>query len=141
MSRPARPGSTMAVTGVATTQVPRCVGSSGSSAGVTRMPDPALPFPQILQRNNRMPAKSLVIAIVALVIGFGSGFVLRPVLLPGADAVGSSEPRGTQYFETTLDQARTVIAHCRDGMVRGADFPNATIAVSAAAGTPTRTER
>ena len=81
-----------------------------------------------------MPAKSLVIAIVALVIGFGSGFVLRPVLLPGADAVGSSEPRGTQYFEANLDEARQVIAQCRDGMVRGAECANAEIAVAEADG-------
>lgn len=90
-----------------------------------------------------MHAKSLVIAIVALVIGFGSGFVLRPVLLAGADtppvataafAAGSSEPRGTQYFEANLDEARQVIAKCRDGTVRGTECANANSAVAQADG-------
>lgn len=86
-----------------------------------------------------MHAKSLVIALVALVIGFGSGFVLRPVLLPGADTppaapaafgVRSSEPRGTQYFEANLDEARQIIAQCRDGTVRGTECANAGAAVA-----------
>lgn len=90
-----------------------------------------------------MHAKSLVIAIVALGVGFGSGFVLRPVLLPGADTppapiapfvARSSEPRGTQYFEANLDEAHQVIAQCRDGTVRGAECANADIAVAQAEG-------
>ncbi|MEA3390393.1 hypothetical protein KNJ79_19795 [Sphingopyxis indica] len=90
-----------------------------------------------------MHAKPWVIALVALVIGFGSGFVLRPVLVPGADtppaatapfAVSSSEPRGTQYFEVNLDEARQIIAQCRDGMVRGTECANADIAVAQADG-------
>lgn len=73
--------------------------------------------------------KTLVIALVALVIGFGAGFVLRPLLAPAVQTVAAASPapvasapaeaRGTQYFVAHIDEARRVVAGCRDGSVRG----------------------
>lgn len=56
--------------------------------------------------------KTLIIVLVTLVIGFGAGFTLRPIIAP-------AEPRGTQYFAVHLDEARQIVAQCEEGSVRG----------------------
>ena len=38
-------------------------------------------------------------------------------------------PRGTQYFAAHLDEARAIVAGCRDGSVRGDECANAEQAV------------
>ena len=86
-----------------------------------------------------MQAKTRIIALVTLVIGFGAGFVLRPVIMPsGQTAVSVSAapavpapaaPRGTQYFAANLDEARQVVAGCRDGSVRGGECATAEEAI------------
>lgn len=84
--------------------------------------------------------KTLIIALVALVIGFGGGFVLRPVIAPsvqsaavapapGLPAPAAAEARGTQYFEANVDEARRIVAGCREGSVRGDECTNAETAV------------
>ncbi|WOK36139.1 hypothetical protein [Sphingomonas sp. C3-2] len=91
-----------------------------------------------------MNGKTIFIAIVALAIGFGSGFVLRPVILPvaapgltcqGADLTPTiSEARGTQYFEANIEEARKLVAQCAAGTVRGQECANAEQAVVEAEG-------
>ncbi|MGQ2934732.1 EexN family lipoprotein [Sphingopyxis sp. H050] len=49
-------------------------------------------------------------------------------------ACGQSEPRSTQYFETNLDEARKVVAGCRDGSMRGDECTNADVAVQTVEG-------
>lgn len=87
--------------------------------------------------------KTLIIVLVTLLIGFGAGFVLRPVIVPisqPAAAVGPvravpfAEARGTQYFAAHLDEARQVVAQCADGSVRGEECANAQAAVTEAEG-------
>jgi hypothetical protein len=83
--------------------------------------------------------KTIIIMLVTLVIGFAGGFVLRPVIAPiqqgGAIAARppaapvSSEARGTQYFVANLDEARQVVAGCRDGSVRGGECATAQEAI------------
>ena len=80
-------------------------------------------------------SKTLFIVLVALVIGFGVGFVLRPVIMPveRAPALASpapaapepAEPRGTQYFAAHLDEAREIVGQCAEGSVRGSECANA----------------
>lgn len=79
--------------------------------------------------------KILIIVLVTLVVGFIGGFVLRPVIAPTPQTVAvsspppiaptSSEARGTQYFVAHLDEARQVVAGCRDGSVRGGECATA----------------
>ena len=62
--------------------------------------------------------KTLIIVLVTLIVGFGAGFVLRPVIVPvertaivagpPAAAPTPAEPRGMQYFAAHLDEARQV---------------------------------
>lgn len=86
--------------------------------------------------------KTLIIVLVTLLIGFGAGFVLRPVIVPVSQsaAVGpipaapSAEARGTQYFAAHLDEARQVVAQCADGSVRGEECANAQAAATEAEG-------
>jgi hypothetical protein len=88
--------------------------------------------------------KTLIIAVIALFIGFGAGFVLRPVILPvGETAVVASpastvpspvEPRGKPYFAAHLEEARQVMARCTQGSVRGDECANAEQAVVEADG-------
>lgn len=83
--------------------------------------------------------KTIIIALLTLVIGFAGGFVLRPVISPtqqtGAivadtpSAPVSSEARGTQYFVAHIDEARRVVAGCRDGSVRGGECATAEEAI------------
>ncbi|MFA7604662.1 MAG: hypothetical protein WCY29_16815 [Novosphingobium sp.] len=86
--------------------------------------------------------KTLIIVLVTLVIGFGAGFTLRPIIAPAgpsaaaisALAIPPTEPRGTQYFAAHLDEARQVVAQCAEGTVRGAECANAEQAVVEAEG-------
>jgi len=83
--------------------------------------------------------KAIVIALVSLVIGFGGGFLLRPVISPvqQTDTTAaaaptprvSSEARGTQYFIAHVAEARQIVAGCRDGSVRGGECANAEDAI------------
>lgn len=43
-----------------------------------------------------------------------------------------AEPRSTQYFAAHIDEARKVVADCRDGSARGGECPNADLAVQEA---------
>ena len=91
-----------------------------------------------------LQSKTLIFVIVALLVGFGSGFVLRPVILPARQAteVDVSVPtaarvtgaRGTQYFVANLDEARRIAAGCRAGSMRGDECANAQQAVTEAEG-------
>ncbi|WP_066275742.1 hypothetical protein [Sphingobium abikonense] len=84
------------------------------------------------------PGKTLIIVLVTLIIGFGAGFVLRPLIAPvkrpaiisGPAATPTpAEPRGTQYFAAHLDEARQVVAQCAEGTARGNECANAEQAV------------
>jgi hypothetical protein len=85
--------------------------------------------------------KSVVISSVMLVAGFAIGFALRPVIDPVTTPTGAGSglvsaaiagPRGTQYFAANLDEARKIIAGCRDGSVRGDECAHAEQAVETA---------
>ena len=83
----------------------------------------------------------IVAAIVCLIVGFTAGFVLRPVIAPptatgerapgvvSASASRSSEPRGVQYFEANIEEARRVVAGCTHGSIRGGESANAEQAI------------
>ncbi|QNG44181.1 hypothetical protein [Sphingobium yanoikuyae] len=84
------------------------------------------------------PSKTIIIVLVTLVIGFASGFILRPVIAPAQQTVAiaspsiapaSSEARGTQYFVANIEEARQVVAGCRDGLVRGGECATAEEAI------------
>jgi hypothetical protein len=47
--------------------------------------------------------------------------------LPAAPV--SSEARGTQYFVANIEEARQVVAGCRDGSVRGGECATAEEAI------------
>lgn len=84
-------------------------------------------------------AKTIIIALVTLAIGFAGGFILRPVIAPPqrANAIAiapfavpvSSEVRGTQYFVANIDEARQIVTGCRDGSVRGGECATAEEAI------------
>ena len=83
--------------------------------------------------------KTIIVLIVTLAIGFTGGFILRPVIAPSATTVVASAPipvspasgeaRGTQYFMAHLDEARQVVAGCRDGSARGGECATAEEAI------------
>ena len=83
--------------------------------------------------------KTIIIVLITLVIGFAGGFVLRPVTSPiqPADTVAAASPapavtadaRGTQYFVAHIEEARQVVAGCRDGSVRGGECATAEEAI------------
>ena len=81
--------------------------------------------------------RTVIIVLFVLIIGFGAGFVLRPLILPPvAPQVGSSAPaaqseeaRGVQYFVANVEEARRVVEGCREGSVRGAECANAEEAI------------
>ena len=83
--------------------------------------------------------KTIIIALVTLVIGFSGGFILRPVIAPAPQTVAVASPlpvapapneaRGTQYFVTHIDEARQVVAGCQDGSVRGGECATAEEAI------------
>lgn len=86
-----------------------------------------------------LESKTIVIVLIALMIGFAGGFVLRPVISPihqtdtsvAGSATGpvSSETRGTQYFVAHIDEARQVAMGCRNGAVRGGECATAEEAI------------
>lgn len=88
--------------------------------------------------------RTLIIVLVTLIIGFGAGFVLRPVIVPVSQttavvgpptaAQAPAAPRGTQYFAAHLDEARQVVAQCAEGTARGDECANAEQAVIEAEG-------
>ncbi|MGC4252188.1 MAG: hypothetical protein QM605_12220, partial [Sphingobium sp.] len=79
--------------------------------------------------------RTLIIVLVALVVGFGTGFVARPIIAPAEQAAVVASPppaiaapvesRGKQYFAAHLDEARQVLAQCVEGSVRGGECFNA----------------
>lgn len=83
--------------------------------------------------------KTIIIVLVTLLVGFAGGFVLRPVIaptqqtalvaIPSPVAAVPSEARGTQYFVANIDEARQVVAGCRDGSVRGGECATAEEAI------------
>ena len=88
--------------------------------------------------------RTLIIALVTLTLGFGVGFVLRPVIVPvgptataaspPAAAVAPAAPRGTQYFAVHLDEARQIVTQCAEGSARGDECAHAEQAVVEAEG-------
>jgi hypothetical protein len=87
--------------------------------------------------------KTLIIVLVTLIVGFGAGFVLRPVIAPvepaaavasPAPAAAPADPRGKQYFAAHLDEARQILMQCAEGSVRGDECFNAEMAVTEADG-------
>ena len=86
--------------------------------------------------------KTLIIVLITLVIGFGAGFVLRPVIVPVSQTATNADtpsampaaPRGTQYFAAHLDEARRIVAQCAEGAVRGDECANADAAIIEAEG-------
>lgn len=85
-------------------------------------------------------SKILVIVAVALIIGFGVGFVLRPVILPTGQTVAIASaplpvaPRAVAYFAAHLDEARQIEVGCQAGSVRASQCANAEQAVTEAQG-------
>ena len=88
---------------------------------------------------------AVISIIVALIVGFGAGFALRPVLAPPAapvtiagagaiSATSSGRARSQQYFAAHIDEARRVVAGCQSGSVRGDECVNAGQAVTEADG-------
>jgi len=84
--------------------------------------------------------KTIIIALMALFIGLVSGFVLRPVIAPtmqitsvapasGPQALAAADARSIHYFMANIDEARQVVAGCRDGSVRGAECAAAEEAI------------
>ncbi|UVO49918.1 hypothetical protein M0208_05065 [Sphingomonas sp. SUN019] len=83
--------------------------------------------------------KTVIVVLVTLLVGFAGGFFLRPaiaptqqtapVAIPSPVAAAPSEARGTQYFVANIDEARQVVAGCRDGSVRGGECLTAEEAI------------
>lgn len=83
--------------------------------------------------------KTLIVILATLIVGFTSGFVLRPIVMPPVDTsvavvpatapATAAEARGTQYFMAHVGEARQVVAGCRDGSVRGGECINAEEAI------------
>jgi len=84
-------------------------------------------------------SKIIIIMHVTLLVGFAGGFLLRPVIapmqqtapvaIPSPLAGVPSEARGTQYFVARIDEARRVVAGCRDGSIRGHECATAEEAI------------
>jgi hypothetical protein len=83
--------------------------------------------------------KTIIIVLVSLAVGFTGGFVSRPMIAPTsqttstaagpAAATASNQARGTRYFLANIDEARRVVAGCRDGSVRGGECATAEEAI------------
>ena len=83
--------------------------------------------------------KIIIVALVALAVGFAGGFGLRPVIAPTRyNSVASAarpaatlprEARSIQYFQANIDEARQVVAACRAGSLRGNECANAEEAI------------
>lgn len=84
--------------------------------------------------------KAWIVVLVTLIVGFGAGFVLRPVIMPARQAVAiapappPAEPRAVEFFAAHLDEARQILAQCMEGSVRGDECFNAEMAVTEADG-------
>ena len=86
-----------------------------------------------------LQGKTLIIVLIALVIGFAGGFVLRPIIIPAQQSVAdanaapiaptSTDARGTQYFLVHIDEARQVVTGCCNGSVRGSECTTAEEAI------------
>lgn len=86
-----------------------------------------------------LKAKTIVVVLVTLCIGFAGGFGLRPMIAPTQQARTiaaappatpvSSEARGTQYFVKHINEARRVVAGCSVGSVRGGECATAEDAI------------
>lgn len=83
-----------------------------------------------------MQSKTIAILVVTLLVGFAGGFVLRPVIVRtpptvevASPSAAASDARGTQYFVAHVDEARQVVAGCRDGSVRGGECATAEEAI------------
>ncbi|MGR4866122.1 hypothetical protein [Caulobacter sp. LARHSG274] len=84
-------------------------------------------------------SKAIIIVLVASLVSFTGGFVLRPVIAPTQQtapgaisspiAAAPSQARGAQYFVAHVDEARQVVAGCRDGSVRGGECATAEEAI------------
>ena len=80
-----------------------------------------------------------ILLFVTLMVGAVAGFMLRPVFTPSNQTLVANNlpppvaapeaPRGTQYFETNIEEARQVAGACRDGTVRGNECTNAETAI------------
>ena len=91
-----------------------------------------------------MQGRMLIVVLITLVIGFGVGFVTRPVILPpspaaivAAPSLAPSPPasaRGKPYFAAHLDVARRIVAGCAAGTVLDDECANAEQAVTEADG-------
>lgn len=91
-----------------------------------------------------MQGNTIIIALVALIVGFGGGYILRPVIAPASPTLATAAPaipapvetapRATQYFAAHLDEARQVVSGCQSGSVRGVECDNAGRAVTEAEG-------
>jgi len=86
-----------------------------------------------------LQCRTIIIVLVTSIIGFAGGFILRPVIAPAPQTVAVASPlpvapspneaRGTQYFMTHIDEARQIVAGCRDGSVRGSECATAEEAI------------
>ena len=61
-----------------------------------------------------------------------SGVMLTIAAATTLAACGRAEPRSGDYFHAHLDEARLVVARCRDGSARGEECANADYAVQLA---------
>jgi len=64
---------------------------------------------------SRIPALAAVLAVVLVAAG-----------------CAKQEPRSKQYFDAHLDEARQIVAGCKDGATRGEECNNADLAVQEA---------
>jgi hypothetical protein len=87
-----------------------------------------------------MTKGSLVIVITCIfLVILGALFVLRPGIngpsnetvtdSPVASTTVMAAPRGAQFFEANIGEARRVAAACRDGAIRGDECANAETAI------------
>lgn len=84
-------------------------------------------------------SRTIIIVLVTLLVGFTGGFTLRPIIAPTQQMTAiarplpitavPSEARGTQYFVAHIDEARQIVAGCRDGSVRGGECATAEGAI------------
>lgn len=82
-------------------------------------------------------AKMLISGPAALIIGFGAGVLLRPVIMPLNPATvvaARAAARGKPYFTAHLDEARRIVAGCAAGSGQGDECANAEQAVTEAEG-------
>lgn len=83
--------------------------------------------------------KPLILLFATLVVGFGAALIIRPAIIssnpmmiansPLPPVVAPAAPRGPQYFEVHIGEARRVVAECREGTIRGDECNNAEAAI------------